>query len=177
MGPVELGTKTTVLARVTFTVSLDWFPFWVTCLQSTLSHPVHLKFISASSSKRPFIFCNCNLPRICFSTYPPSTTIHLSQPLPQLVGHHLRLSSVLERISRPSCEQVYTINTSHRKQLTFLYEYPLHWALLPIKMHNRTLLFGSKVLKHGRHFDYWNQSMNMRTCVCYLDFFILKDIL
>jgi hypothetical protein len=28
-------------------------------------------------------------------------------------------------------------------------------------MHNRTLLFTSTVLKHGRHFDYWNQRLNM----------------
>jgi hypothetical protein len=31
-----------------------------------------------------------------------------------------------ERISRPSCEPLYATNTSHRKQETFLYEYPLH---------------------------------------------------
>jgi hypothetical protein len=31
------------------------------------------------------------------------------------------------------------------------------------------LLFGSKILKHGRHFDYWNQPLNMRMHVCYLD--------
>jgi hypothetical protein len=37
------------------------------------------------------------------------------------------------------------------------------------KTHNRTLLFGSVHLKHGRHFDYWNQSMNECMRVCYLD--------
>jgi hypothetical protein len=36
------------------------------------------------------------------------------------------------------------------------------------EMHNRTLLFGSKLLKNGRHFDYWNQPLNMRMRVCYL---------
>jgi hypothetical protein len=36
-------------------------------------------------------------------------------------------------------------------------------------MHKRTLLFGSTVLKHGRHFDYWNQPQNMRMRVCRLD--------
>jgi hypothetical protein len=77
---------------------------------------------------------------IYFSTYPPPTLIYvsslyqcletrsievfwlLSQPLPHLVGHHLRLSNVLERISRRSCEPPYAINTSHRKQENF-YEY------------------------------------------------------
>jgi hypothetical protein len=57
----------------------------------------------------------------------------LSQPLSHLIGHHLRLSNVLERISRPTCEPPYATNTSHRKQGTFIYEYPLHWAPLPIK--------------------------------------------
>jgi hypothetical protein len=50
----------------------------------------------------------------------------LSQPHPHLVGHHLRLSNVLERISRPSCETLYVIKTSHCTEETFLYEYPLH---------------------------------------------------
>jgi hypothetical protein len=45
----------------------------------------------------------------------------------------------------------------HRKQETLLYEYPLHWVLLPTKSHNTTLLFGSRFQKHGRHFDYWNR--------------------
>jgi hypothetical protein len=35
-------------------------------------------------------------------------------------------------------------------------------------MHNRTLLFGNTFLKHGHHFDYWNQPLNMRMRVCYL---------
>jgi hypothetical protein len=33
----------------------------------------------------------------------------------------------------PNCEPLYTTNTSHRKHETFLYEYPSHWVLLPIK--------------------------------------------
>jgi hypothetical protein len=32
------------------------------------------------------------------------------------------------------------------------------------------LLFGITLLKHGRHFDYWNCPLNMRMRVCYLDF-------
>jgi hypothetical protein len=37
------------------------------------------------------------------------------------------------------------------------------------KRNNITLLFGSINLKHGRHFDSWNQPLTMRMCVCYLD--------
>jgi hypothetical protein len=40
------------------------------------------------------------------------------------------------------------------------------------KTHTRTLLFGITFLKHGRHFDYWNQSLNMRMRVCFPHFFI-----
>jgi hypothetical protein len=70
----------------------------------------------------------------------------------------------------PSYELVYATNTSHRKQETLLYEYPLHWVLfLTKKKHNRTLLFCSILLKHGRHFDYWHQPLNMRMRVCNLD--------
>jgi hypothetical protein len=36
------------------------------------------------------------------------------------------------------------------------------------KTQNRTLLFGS-THKHGRQFDYWNQPLNMRMRVCYLE--------
>jgi hypothetical protein len=59
----------------------------------------------------------------------------LPQPLPHLVGHHLRLSNILERISRPSCEPLYATNTSHLKQETFIYECPLHWVRLPTTEH------------------------------------------
>jgi hypothetical protein len=93
----------------------------------------------------------------------------LYQPLPHLVGHHLRLSNVLERPPRPSCDPLYATNTSHRKQETFLYEYPLHWIILPTKKHNRTLLLGSILLKHSRHIDYWNHPLNMPMRACYLD--------
>jgi hypothetical protein len=36
-------------------------------------------------------------------------------------------------------------------------------------MHNRTLLFGSILLKHGRHFDYWNQPLHIHMRICFLD--------
>jgi hypothetical protein len=37
-----------------------------------------------------------------------------------MVGRHLRLSNVLERIYRPNCESLYAINNSHSKQEIFL---------------------------------------------------------
>jgi hypothetical protein len=45
----------------------------------------------------------------------------------------------------------------------------LQWVILPINTHNRMLFFGSILLKHGRHFDYWKQPQTMRMRVCYLD--------
>jgi hypothetical protein len=45
----------------------------------------------------------------------------------------------------------------------------LHSVLLPTNMYNRTVLFGSTLLSHGCHFDYWNQSLNIHMYVCYLD--------
>jgi hypothetical protein len=91
-----------------------------------------------------------------------------AQSLPNLVGHHLRLSKVLERISRPSCEPLYTTDISHRKQETFLYEYRIEF-FFPQKTQNRSQLFSSTLLKQGRHFHYSDQSLNMRMRVCYLD--------
>jgi hypothetical protein len=35
------------------------------------------------------------------------------------------------------------------------------------KTHNRTLLLGSGVIRNSRHFDYWNQLLNMRMRVYY----------
>jgi hypothetical protein len=78
----------------------------------------------------------------------------LSQPLPHLVGHHLRLSNVLERISRPTCEPLYATHTSHREQETFLYEYPLHWVLLPTK--KRTIeRCSSVVVQSSNTLPFW----------------------
>jgi hypothetical protein len=120
---------------------------------------------------------------IYFTTYPPPKLIHLShrftraskhtaqvfwllsQPLPHVVGHHLLFSNVLERIFRTSCEQLFAPN---RKQEYLFTNILCIQSLCSQKAHNRTLLFGS-ILKHGRHFCYWNQPMNTRMRVCYLD--------
>jgi hypothetical protein len=37
------------------------------------------------------------------------------------------------------------------------------------KKYKRMLLFSWILLKQGRHFDYWNQPLNIRMCGCYLD--------
>jgi hypothetical protein len=88
----------------------------------------------------------------------------LYQPLPHLCFNFFVINETLP----PSCEPLYATNTSHRKQVTHLYEYALHWVLSRTKAYNSTLLFGSILHKHGRHFDYWNQSLNMLMDVCYL---------
>jgi hypothetical protein len=68
------------------------------------------------------------------STLPTAAQLLLSKSQQgDLVGYHLRLSNVLETISWPRCEQIYATITSHRKQEIFLYEYFMHWVLLPTK--------------------------------------------
>jgi hypothetical protein len=101
--------------------------------------------------------------------YPPVSSNQLHPLHSCFCRNDLPLSIDLERIFRPTCEPPYTTNTSHRKQETYLYEYPFHWVLLPTKSQNRTLLFGSIVLKHSRHFHYRNQALNIRMGVCYPD--------
>jgi hypothetical protein len=48
-------------------------------------------------------------------------------------------------------------------------------SFYPQKTQNRTLLFGIRVLKDCRRFDYGNQPLNMRMRVCYLDFNFEKN--
>jgi hypothetical protein len=42
-------------------------------------------------------------------------------------------------------------------------------SFCPQKRHNRTQLFGSIHLKHGRRFYHWNQPLNTRMSICFLD--------
>jgi hypothetical protein len=99
------------------------------------------------------------------STLPPAAQLLLSQsPQGDLVRHHLWISNVLERVSRPSCELLYATNTSHRKQETFLYEYPL-----PTKNAQQNAALQYYTPQHSRHFDYCNQPLNMCLCICCLD--------
>jgi hypothetical protein len=48
----------------------------------------------------------------------------------------------------------------------------ISFALCPFvhkKIYNVMLLFSNTLLKQGHHFDYWNQPLNMRMRVCYVD--------
>jgi hypothetical protein len=78
-------------------------------------------------------------------------------------------SATIERPSGDLSTQLWTAvrDISHRKQETFMSILCIE-SFCPLKTHNGTLLFGSR-LKHGSHFDYWNQPLNLRMCVCYLD--------
>jgi hypothetical protein len=71
--------------------------------------------------------------------------------------------------SATKAEPLSATDTSHFKQVTFLYEYHLPRVLLRTKTRNRILHFGSTLSKHGRHFYYRNQPLNMRMSVFYLN--------
>jgi hypothetical protein len=74
------------------------------------------------------------------TTVPPPAQLLLSlSQQGDLVGHHLRLSNVFERISVPSFEPLYATNISHCKQESFLYEYCLPQVRLTTEMRNSTL--------------------------------------
>jgi hypothetical protein len=105
----------------------------------------------------------------CVETHNIEVFWLLSQPYMHVVGNQLLLSSVLERMCRPNCERLYAINSSAVNKKISL---RISFTLSPFaheKSHNRTLLFRSILLKHGRHFDYRNQSLNMCMRACYLD--------
>jgi hypothetical protein len=94
----------------------------------------------------------------------------LSQPLPHLVGHHLRLSSVLEK--NFSTRLWTSLREKHFPPYTENISLWTAFAFCPFghkKTHNRKLFFGLTLLKHGRHFDNRKQPLNMRMSVCYLD--------
>jgi hypothetical protein len=76
--------------------------------------------------------------------------------------------NVFERISWPSCDPLYATDITHHKQETFLYECPLHWVLLPTRNAQQRCSSVAHV-EHSHHFDHWNQSLNMRMHVCYID--------
>jgi hypothetical protein len=63
-----------------------------------------------------------------------------------------------------NCFTRQTLPTVNRKHFFIL----RIMSFCPQSTHNITLLFGSICLQHGRHFDYWNQLLNMRMRVCCL---------
>jgi hypothetical protein len=71
------------------------------------------------------------------------------------------LNPVVNRIARQTLP---TVNTK------LFYEYCLHWVILPTKnTAKQNAAFGITILKHGRHFDYRNQPLNVLMRVCCLD--------
>jgi hypothetical protein len=63
-------------------------------------------------------------------------------------------------VNRFTWQTLPTVNTKH---------FFMNILCIESSAHNRTMLFCSNNLKHGNHFFYWNQPLNMRTRVCYLD--------
>jgi hypothetical protein len=71
-------------------------------------------------------------------TYPIALPVRRNQQhrsswlLSQILPHfRFNLFVIKRNVSRPSFEPLYITDTSHCKQEIFLYEYPLHWVLLP----------------------------------------------
>jgi hypothetical protein len=60
-----------------------------------------------------------------------------------------------------------TLSTANRKH--FFMNILRIESFCPQITHNSTLIFGSTLLMHGRHFEYWNQRLNISMRVCYLD--------
>jgi hypothetical protein len=113
----------------------------------------------------------------------PPTLIHLSRRftsvskpaayksfglLLQLLPH-LRFNLFV--VSETFAIQLYiALRDKHYPTLTGNISLWISFALSPFAnrwMQNRTLRFGSTV-NHSRHFDYWNQPLNMLMCVCYV---------
>jgi hypothetical protein len=125
---------------------------------------------------------------IYFSIYPPPTLIHLSlrftiaskpaayKSFNFCLGHSRTWSGIIcdfwmslrkflyPDVNRFTRQTLLTLNRKH-----FLKNILCIDSFCPHKTHNRTLLFGSTPLKHRRHADYWNQPLNLRMRVSYLD--------
>jgi hypothetical protein len=65
------------------------------------------------------------------------------------------------------CEPLYATDTSHSKQETFLYEYILHWVLLPTgEPQNRMRELCSSVVHPSSTVDIWATETSPWTCAC-----------
>jgi hypothetical protein len=122
---------------------------------------------------------------IYFSIYPSPTLIHLShrftsasKSAPQksfdCCLSHFRTfvltSSSSAKHLPPSWNRVtrQSLRNTNRKHF-FMNILCIEFLCLQNKTNNRTPLFDSTLFKHGRHFGYWKQLLNMHICVCYLD--------
>jgi hypothetical protein len=101
--------------------------------------------------------------------HPPAQLLLSQSQEGNLVGHHLWFSNVLERISLPSCKLLYVINFSTINRKHFFMNILCIESFCPPNKHNRTLLLSSTLLKHGHHFNYWNQPLIICMFLCYLD--------
>jgi hypothetical protein len=101
-------------------------------LSETSNHHALCSILSHGNTLVQLLHCLSLSSKQLDSTLPPAAQLLLSQTQEgDLVGNHLRLSNALEKISGPSCELLYPRNISQRKEETFLYEYSMHWVLLP----------------------------------------------
>jgi hypothetical protein len=118
-------------------------------------------FISRHIFHQHWYICPIALP-VCRNPQPHSLFTFvsaISEPSFQLLRHQRNFCRpVVNRFRRQTFP---TVNRKHFFMNIFCTE--LFWLQIT---HNRTLLFVSTLLKYGRHFDYWNQSMNMRMRVC-----------
>jgi hypothetical protein len=74
-----------------------------------------------------------------------------------LVGHHLQLwMSLREAVNHFMWQTLPTINKRHFFMNILCIE-----SFCPGRNAQKTLLFSRTLLKHGRHFYYWNQALNM----------------
>jgi hypothetical protein len=84
-----------------------------------------------------------------------------SSPLFQPLRHQRNVGqTVVNRFTR---QILPTVNRKH-----FFMNILCTESFCKQKRHNITLQFVNTFPKHGRHFDYWNQPLNMHIRVCYL---------
>jgi hypothetical protein len=94
----------------------------------------------------------------------------LSQPLPHLRFNLFIISEIFATfldsiVNRFTWQTLPNVNRKY-----FFLNILCIESMWPQKARNTTLLFGSTPLKNGRHFDYWNQPLNVFMRVCYLGF-------
>jgi hypothetical protein len=117
--------------------SVFWAPTMRTIFQASNDHALCC-MLNHGNTLVQLLHClslsSCQLE----SALPPSAQLLLSQSQQgDLIGHHLRLSNVFERISRPSEEPFYATNTSHRKQKYFFMDILCIEFFCSQRMHNR----------------------------------------
>jgi hypothetical protein len=86
---------------------------------------------------------------------------HLQTSISNSLSSAKRFHPVVKRFTRQTLSNV--------KRTHFIINVPLTESFCPQKAHNRSLFFVTTLLKHGCHFDYWNQPLNRRMRVCYLE--------